>query len=81
MRYKYFFDLFDNFVDYVHFFLLEDLIDENNEIKFYLPFDNFKTRPAFSDTNEYLLYKKGVMSFVKSRNEKIEDYVKQKKAR
>ena len=76
LRYKNFFDLFDNFVGYIHFFLLEDLVDESKEIKFYLPFDDFNTRPTFSDTNEYLLYKKGVMSFIKSRNQKIEDYTK-----
>lgn len=38
VRYKYFFDLFDNFIGYIHFFLLEDLIDENQKIRFYLPF-------------------------------------------
>ena len=55
LRYKNFFDLFDNFIGYIHFFLLEDLIDENKKIKFYLPFDNFKTCPTFSSTKEYLL--------------------------
>jgi hypothetical protein len=76
LRYKNFFDLFDNFVDYIHFFLLEDLVDENKKIKFYLPFDGFKTRPTFSNTSEYLLYKKGVLNFINSRNKKIEDYTK-----
>ena len=76
LRYKNFFNLFDNFIDYVHFFLLEDLIDENEKIKFYLPFDNFKTRPAFSDTNEYLLYKKRVMNFIRSRNRAITEWSK-----
>ena len=50
-RYKNFFDLFDDFMGYIHFFLLDDLIDENQEIKFYLPFDNFQTPPTFSNTN------------------------------
>jgi hypothetical protein len=76
LRYKNFFDLFDNFIGYIQFFSLEDLIDENNKIKFYLPFDDFKTRPTFSNTNEYLMYKKGVMNFIKSRNKRIEDYIK-----
>ena len=72
LRYKNFFDLFDDFIGYVHFFLLEDLIDEKQKIKFYLPFDNFETRPTFSNTDEYLLYKNNVMAFVKSRNKRIE---------
>ena len=80
LRYKNFFDLFDNFMGYVHFFLLEDLIYENQGVKFYLPFDDFKTRPIFSDINEYLLYKEGVMNFIKSRSKRIETYTKLKKA-
>lgn len=75
-RYKNFFDLFKNFFDYIKFFLLDDLIDENKKIRFYLPFDEFKTRPIFSDINEYLLYKKNVMNFIKSRNKRIENYTK-----
>jgi len=79
LRYKNFFDLFDNFIGYIHFFLLDDLIDENNKIKFYLPFDGFKTRPTFSDISQYLLYKKEVINFIKSRNKRIENYIKLKK--
>ena len=79
LRYKEFFDLFGDFMGYIHFFLLDDLIDENNMIKFYLPFDGFKTRPTFSDISQYLLYKKGVINFIKSRNKRIENYIKLKK--
>jgi len=76
LRYENFFYLFDHFIGYIHFFFLEDLIDENNKIKFYLPFDGFKTRPSFSDVNQYLLYKKRVVDFIKSRNKRIENYIK-----
>ena len=76
MRYNNFFDLFDDFMEYVHFFLLDDLIDENYKIKFYLPFDGFRSHPTFSDVNQYLLYKKRVINFIKSRNMRIENYVK-----
>ena len=74
LRYKDFFDLFENFKGYIDFFLLNDLIDENENIKFYLPFDNFKTRPTFENIEEYLTYKKGVMDFIKSRNKRIDSY-------
>lgn len=73
-RYKNFFDLFNNFKGYIDFFLLNDLIDENENIKFYLPFDNFKTKPTFADIEEYLTYKKGVMDFIKARNKRIDNY-------
>ncbi|HOF21271.1 MAG TPA: hypothetical protein PLO24_08455 [Bacteroidales bacterium] len=74
LRYKDFFDLFENFNGYINFFLLNDLIDDNGKIQFYLPFDNFKTKPAFADVGEYLIYKKGVMDFVKARNKRINKY-------
>lgn len=75
LRYKSFFDLFNEFTDFVHFFLLDDLLNEKQEIKFYLPFDNFNSPPEFSGINDYLIYKKGVMNFIKQRNERINKYV------
>lgn len=78
MKYKAFFDLFDNFMGYINFFLFQDLVDENMKIRFYLPFNEFNTPPGFSDVNEYLIYKNGVMSFIKSRNTRIENYTKLK---
>jgi hypothetical protein len=74
LRYKDFFDLFDNFKGYVEFFLLNDLVDENENIKFYLPFDNFEKKPTFANINEYLDYRKGVLSFIKARNKRINKY-------
>lgn len=74
-RYKSFFDLFENFKGYVDFFFLNDLIDKNGNIKFYLPFDNFNSKPIFSDKEDYLGYKKNVMSFVLARKERIGVYL------
>jgi len=78
LRYKSFFDLYDGFIGYVNFFLFDDLIDEKQKVRFYLPFDDFKTKPSFSDINEYLVYKKGVMDFIKLRNKRIENYANQR---
>lgn len=64
LRYKNFFDLFENFTGYYKFFLLDDIVDKNEKIKFYLPFDDFKTKPIFLKIDEYLIYKKGVMNFI-----------------
>ncbi len=74
LRDKSFFDLFTDFTGYVHFFLLDDLIDENQAVKFYLPFDNFNSPPVFSGVEEYLIYKKGVMNFIRQRNERINTF-------
>jgi hypothetical protein len=79
LRYKDFFDLFYNFKSYIEFFLLQDIVNKKENIKFYLPFDNFKICPTFSDTNEYLLYKKRVINFIRSRNKRIENYIKLQK--
>ncbi|MCF8277803.1 MAG: hypothetical protein K9J17_13800 [Flavobacteriales bacterium] len=78
LRYESFFNLFDNFEGYVQFFLLDDLIDENQNIKFYLPFDNFKSKPAFAVIDEYLVYKSRVMEFIKSRNRRITEQTNEK---
>ncbi len=75
-RYKYFFDLFGSFACYVEFFLLQDLVDEQQHVKFYLPFDDFATRPGFADVGAYLKYKEGVMSFIEARNKRINEYIK-----
>lgn len=79
LRYKNFFDLFESFTGYIDFFLLNDLV-ENENIKFYLPFDNFKTKPTFSNVDEYLVYKKGVMDFIKARNKRMEIWTKEQNA-
>jgi hypothetical protein len=71
LRYKNFFDLFGDFTGYIHFFLLEDLVDKSGQVKFYLPFDNFTNPPIFSGIDTYLLYKKRVIDFIRKRNEKI----------
>lgn len=78
LRYKDFFNLFESFKGYIDFFLLNDLVDESENIKFYLPFDHFKTRPAFANIDEYLVYRKGVMSFINARNKRIDNYANNK---
>lgn len=73
LRYNRFFDLFETFEGYVNFFLLNDLLDNHGNIKFYLPFDEFKTRPQFNDVSEYLVHKERTMNFIEARNKRIEN--------
>jgi len=73
-RYASFFQLFETFKGYVEFFLLNDLVDERGNVKFYLPFDEFQSPPQFKDVEDYLVYKNRVESFIESRNRRIEDY-------
>jgi hypothetical protein len=77
MRYKTFFDLFEDFNGYIDFFFLQDLVDtKSSSIKFYLPFDDFKNQPIFLNTDDYISYKNGVMNFNSNRKSRIEEYVK-----
>lgn len=55
------------------------MVDENKKIKYYLPFDNFKTRPTFSDISESQLYKKRVINFINPINKRIDKLYEMKK--
>jgi len=76
LGYKSFFDLFQDFEGYIRFFLLDDLVDENGNVRFYLTFDDFSTPPTFRDSNDYLAYKQHVIEFIRSRNKRIENYAR-----
>ena len=71
-RYADFFALFVDFQGYVKFFLMQDLVSEDfSTIKFFMPFEEFKS-PAFPQTiDAYLSYKKLVTEFVMMRNQRI----------
>jgi hypothetical protein len=74
LRYRDFFSLFVDFRSYVDFFLLQDLVtDSYEQIKFYLPFDNFMSHPSFRRVEDYLLYHNRVIDFVNKRNERIDN--------
>jgi hypothetical protein len=74
LRYKEFFNLFEDFPGYVDFFLLQDLVTEKYaEVKFYLPFDNFMSAPKFQSVEDYLIYKKSVIDFITKRNRRIDE--------
>ena len=71
-RYADFFGLFENFRGYVEFFLLQDLVSENfSAVKFFAPFDDFKTSPLPSDKEIYIRYKKLAVNFIEARNRRI----------
>ena len=71
-RYSSFFSLFEDFKGYIDFFLLQDLVEENNlEINFFLPFNGFEYPPLPSNVEEYQSYKKHLIRFVKARNQRM----------
>lgn len=78
LRYNRFFDLFETFEGYVNFFLLNDLLDNQRNIRFYLPFEEFKKRPQFNDVSEYLVYKERTMNFIEAWNKRIKNKMESK---
>jgi hypothetical protein len=72
LRYKSFFDLFVDFKGYVDFFLLQDLVNDQYRILFWLPFNSFDEYQLLpSNVEEYSSYKTSVMNFVVNRNRRI----------
>jgi len=71
IRYSDFFDLFVDFNGYVAFFILQDFIDEKEQVKFSLPFDNFNRPPLPQTVDEYKQYKIHIIDLMNSRNKRI----------
>ena len=71
---KDFFDLFNDFYDYVDYFFLNDLIDSNGNVKSFTDVIDFSR--AFPMTEEeYKKYINNTMGFVKKRNKIIKKWV------
>jgi hypothetical protein len=70
-NYKDFFALFINFKGYIDFFHLQDFIDQQEQVEFSLPFDNFN-RPSLPQAiDEYRQYKEHTIALIKKRNKRI----------
>lgn len=68
INYKDFFDLFVSFKGYVDFFHLQDFIDQQEQVEFSLPFDNFNRLPLPQTIDEYRQYKKHTLDLINKRN-------------
>lgn len=74
-RYWSFFELFEDFKGYTDFFLLQDLVtDDSSAVKFLIPFTEFTRLPP-PTAEEYQGYRENGISFVQSRNRRMEEYV------
>ncbi len=73
-RYADFFNLFRNFTGYVDFFLLQDLVTEDRSaVKFFMPFDDFRTPALPRDVDTYIEYRRLSIEFIKARNRRIDN--------
>ncbi|WP_128081675.1 DUF6994 family protein [Arthrobacter sp. TB 26] len=75
-RYSDFFALFKTFREYVEFFLLQDLLEEDgqNVRSFLHPIADFRTKDAVpKDGPEYLTYLENSNAFISARNRRIDE--------
>lgn len=71
-RYSKFFDLFEDFRNYVDFFYLQDLVtDDYSQIKFFAPFGGFGKSGLLTSLDEYQAYRRLTIDFVNGRNDRI----------
>lgn len=72
-RYADFFALFDDFPGYVDFFLLQDLVEPGYAaVRFFMPFDDFRTPSVPRDPDTYREYRRRSIEFVEARNRRID---------
>ena len=72
-RYREFFALFDDFSGYVEFFMLQDLVtDDCSAVRFFMPFDEFKTPSVPKDGDTYKEYRRLSIEFIPARNRRID---------
>lgn len=71
-----FFALFEDFVGYLEFWLLQDLV-EDGRVRFWVPFEDFQGRAVPQDVESYLAYSQGREDFITARNARIDDYTSQ----
>jgi hypothetical protein len=77
-RYADFFGLFEDFRGYVEFFLLQDIVAEDfSDVKFFMPFDGFKTSPLPASKEAYFAYKQHAVDFIEARNRRIIEFCKE----
>ena len=76
IRYRDFFALFGDFRGYVEFFMLQDLVtSDGSAVRFFIPFDNFNTRPVPWDGDSYEEYRRLSIEFIEARNRRISLHV------
>jgi len=71
-RYRDFFDLFVSFAGYVDFWLLDDLVDADGAVKFFLPSEDFTLPSVPRSLADYLAFCECTIEFVTARNQRIQ---------
>lgn len=73
-RYADFFALFGSFHGYITFFHLQDMVEPDGSVRFFLPFNGFNSSPLpreLLNLETYRKYRQLTLDFVAARNERI----------
>lgn len=73
-RYADFFALFGDFRSYVNFFLLQDLVGDDDDVAYLHRFEDFTTPPIPNNVPDYLAYRERSNAFIVARNKRISAY-------
>ncbi len=71
-RYDSFFRLFGSFRGYIEFFLLDDMVNSDDSIRFMHPFEEFGKNVLPANLEEYNTYREKTLEFVDQRNARID---------
>jgi hypothetical protein len=70
-RYTDFFALFGDFRGYVSFFPLEEIVADDYSVRFFMPFDDFRSLAVPEDVGTYLEFRRRSIEFIVFRNHRI----------
>ena len=74
-RYGDFFEWFGDFQGYVDFFLLQDFVDDEYQVKILTDFDDFQSSPLPKTVEQYTAYLQGLTEVLTLRAKRIERYI------
>lgn len=74
-RYRDFFGLLESFQGFIDFSLLDDLVDKDGQVRFYLPFDGYIKSPLPATFDENVVFRNAQLDFRNSRTQRIEKYI------
>jgi hypothetical protein len=70
-RYVDYLELFVDFYGFVEFFHLQDALNGDGQIKFWLPFDGFEGSPYPADLAEYQEFREHAIEFIDARAQRM----------
>ena len=72
-----FFNLFEDFENYVEFFLLQDLLTSSGTIDYWLPFQDFRRSAVPKTSSDYVRFRSATENFIDRRNQRVEAWTRE----